>query len=58
MTDVSCAACGSLAEGYKCSECGLESKEFLRSHLCGSDNVMPKCSICGEVEISCNCDNI
>ncbi|GEM_PF-1442849 len=58
MTDLICATCGSLAEGYKCAECGEEHGEFEDGHPCGEENFMPKCSVCNEAEVQCSCDMV
>ncbi|MBI2552568.1 hypothetical protein HYW17_04710 [Candidatus Uhrbacteria bacterium] len=58
MHDLSCATCGSLAEGFKCAACGIEQDEFEAGHLCGDEHLMPKCSICSEAETECNCDSL
>gem|GEM_PF-6014689 len=40
---------------YKCILCGRDCDIRERTHLCGNEYCMEKCSTCGEAEINCRC---
>ena len=52
---IKCKTCEGPAEGYKCDECGAESKMHDPNHECGGEHCMPKCAGCEEAEELCMC---
>ncbi len=50
-----CVKCSGPTKGYKCDECGAESKSHDEDHSCGGKHCMPKCEGCSEAQVKCTC---
>jgi len=56
-TELMCAKCGGLADGWKCAICGSEALQHDSNHLhVGSDRYCTlKCAQCEEADVLCTC---
>ena len=57
VTELMCAKCGGLADGWKCAICGSEALQHDSNHLhVGSDRYCTlKCAQCEEADVLCTC---